>query len=233
MAEDDPLDHECETGVAPTELGGAIVETGPQLAYSAEMEALDYPEPASRVRVGLIAASIVAVAGLVVGAVLFVGRGRHESATAVAAPSSTPTTGAAPLQLGASAPPAPLPVTITTVIVQSTAAPKSVASKASRPPPKAARVMSTWTYDIQWRGTAGIAVIEYGGGTSRHRYITNGVNPGMGTGWTGDLIGVDPVITPDIESASCTLYVDGQVAKTSSAVQGDGHDVECVVRLAP
>ena len=38
----EPVDHECETGLAPTELG-AVVETGPQLAYSAEMEALDYP----------------------------------------------------------------------------------------------------------------------------------------------------------------------------------------------
>lgn len=231
MSKDDSVDHDAETRCGATELGAAIAETGPQLAYSDETEMLDYPEPASKARVGLIAGAIVTGAALVVGTVLFVGWNRHDTES-VAASSPTQTTSATPSQLAASVPPPPPPpVTITTVIVQSTVAPKSIASKAPPPPAQAARVMSTWTYDVQWRGTAGIAVIEYGGGTSRHRYIVNGINPGTGTGWTGDLIGVDPVITPDIESASCTLYVDGQVAKTSSAVQGDGHDVECVVRL--
>ncbi|WP_020102679.1 hypothetical protein [Mycobacterium sp. 360MFTsu5.1] len=137
MSGDVPVDHECETGVAPTELGGAIVETGSQLAYSDETEVLDYPEPVSRVRVGLIAGGIVAVAGMVVGAVLFVGWNRHETASALVVSSPTQTTSVAPLQLGASAPPAPPPppVTITTVIVQ---APPSVSTKTAPVPTPAA-----------------------------------------------------------------------------------------------
>ncbi len=228
----EPVDHECETGVAPTELGGAIVETGPQLAYSDETEVFDYPEPVSKARVALIAACIVAVAGLVVGAVLFVGWDRHETAAPIVASSPTPTTSAAPLQLGASAPPAPPPpVTITTVIVQSTVAPKSITPKAPPPPPQAARVMSTWTYDVRWGGAPGIVVTEHGSDGPRTVYVANGAALGMGTGWTGELIGADPILEAPATWASCTLYVDGRVAKTSYAVRGDGNDVSCLVRL--
>ena len=52
-----------------------------------------------------------------------------------------------------------------------------------------------------------------------------------GIGFTGDVIGVDPIITGSITWASCTLYVDGQVAASDYATRGDGHDVACLVRL--
>lgn len=43
MAGNEPVDPAALTQCGATELGVAIPETGPQLAYSAEMEALDYP----------------------------------------------------------------------------------------------------------------------------------------------------------------------------------------------
>lgn len=161
MSGDVPVDHECETGVAPTEFGGAIVETGPQLAYSDETEVFDYPEPVSKARVALIAGSIVAVAGLVVGAVLLVGWDRHETTAPVAA-STTQTTSAAPLQLGASAPPAPPPppVTITTVIMQ---APPTVSTKvAPTPTPAAPQWVSIYDQQLFNRLTGqGITIQDY------------------------------------------------------------------------
>jgi hypothetical protein len=216
------IDHDALTLCGPTELG-AVVETGPQLAYSIETEVLDYPEPVSRLRVGLIAVAIVAVAGLVVGAVLFVGHSRRADPTPVAATATTTTTVA---PIGAPPPPPPPPVTVTTVIVQST-----VAQKAPPPPPKAARTMSMWTYDVRWGGAPGISVVEYGSDGPRQTYVVNGANLGMGNGWTGELIGVDPILEGPLTWASCTLYVDGRVAKTSFAARGDGNDVSCLVRL--
>lgn len=215
------VDHDAETQCGATELGVAIEATGPQLAYSEELPILDYPEPASRARVALITGGIVLVAGLVVGGVLFFGRARHEAPTPVAATATTTTT-VSPV---AAPPPAPPPpVTITTVIVQSTVAQKT-------PTPQAARTLSTWTYDVKWGGAPGISVIEHGYGTTHQSYVVNGASLGSGTGWTGDLIGVDPILEEPLTWASCTLYVDGRVAKTSFATRGDGNDVSCLVRL--
>lgn len=221
MTED--VDHDAETQCGATELGAAIVETGPQLAYSIETEVLDYPEPVSRLRVALIAGGIVAVAAIAAGVVLAVGKTRQEAPAAfVAAP--TTTTIATPVAAPPPPPPAP-PVTVTTVIVQST-----VAQKMPPPPPQAARVQSTWTYELQWGGAPGISVIEHAGGVTRTRYVTGGYT-GIGTGWTGEVVGVDPILEEPLTWATCTLYVDGQMAKTSAAVRGDGHDVSCLVRL--
>jgi hypothetical protein len=216
------VDHDAETQCGQTELGAAIIETGPQLAYSKELEVLDYPEPVSRLRVALIAGGIVAVAGLVVGGVLFVGHSKHADPAPIAATATTTTV--APVAATPPPPPAP-PVTVTTVIVQST-----VAQKMSPPPPQAARVQSTWTYELQWGGAPGISVIEHAGGVTRTRYVTGGYT-GIGTGWTGEVVGVDPILEEPLTWATCTLYVDGQMAKTSAAVRGDGHDVSCLVRL--
>lgn len=220
------VDHDAMTAAGPTELGAAIPETGPQLAYSEETEVLDYPEPVSRLRVALIAVGIMAVAAIAVSAVLVVGRTRQEApAASVAAP--TTSTSATPQPLGASSAPttASTPVTVTTVIVQST-----VAQKKPPPPPQAARVQSTWTYELQWGGAPGISVIEHAGGVTRTRYVVGGYT-GIGTGWTGEVVGVDPILEEPLTWATCTLYVDGRMAKTSAAVRGDGHDVSCLVRL--
>lgn len=162
MAGNEPVDPAALTQCGATELGVAIPETGPQLAYSAEMEALDYPEPVSKARVALIAGSIVAVAGLVAGVVLFVGWNRRETTAPVAA-STTQTTSAAPLQLGASAPPAPPPppVTITTVIVQ--APPPAISTKAAPPTtPAAPQWVSIYDQQLFNRLTGqGIAIQDY------------------------------------------------------------------------
>lgn len=102
-----PVDHNAPTMAAPTELG-AVVETGPQLAYSIETEVLDYSEPVSRVRVGLVAGGIIAAAAIAVGAVLAIGNARHETTAPIPmVDRSTPL--ASPL------PPAPA---VTTVIIQ-------------------------------------------------------------------------------------------------------------------
>lgn len=121
--------------------------------------------------------------------------------------------------------PPPPPVTVTTVVVE---------SKVAVPPPPQARpvpVMSRWSYDVRWGGVYGITVIEHAGGSSQPRYVTGGENLGMGTGWTGDVIGADPVIDSSIGWAECTLYIDGVVAKKDYAASGDGHDVSCLMRL--
>lgn len=91
--------------------------------------------------------------------------------------------------------------------------------------------MSTWTYDVNWGGSPTLAVLELSAAGSVPVTIFGGQRIGSGTGWTGDLIGVDPIIDGPITWASCTLYVDGVVAKTDRAVAGDGHDVSCLVRL--
>ncbi len=164
MSEPDAVDHDAETQCGATELGVAIVETGPQLAYSAELPALDYPEPVSRLRVGLIAAGIVMAAAVAVGAVLVVGRTRHEAPAAVALPTSTT---AAPTEqpLGASLPPAPPPPaslpTVTTVIVQ---APPSVITK-SAPVPTPAAPQWVSIYDQQLFNRLagqGVNIMDYG-----------------------------------------------------------------------
>ncbi len=154
MIED--LDHDALTAAGPTELGAAIIETGPQLAYSVETEVLDYPEPVSRLRVGLTAGSIVAAAAVVVGAVLLVGRARHETPGATASPTTTtvaPTLVVAP-------PPPPLP-TVTTVIVQ---APPSVITKAPpAPTPAAPQWVSIYDQQLFNRLTGqGVNVPDYG-----------------------------------------------------------------------
>ncbi len=152
------VDHDAETQCGATELGAAIVETGPQLAYSAEFEVLDYPEPVSRLRVALIAGGIVAAAALAATAVVVVGRTRHE--TPAVPPSPTTTTTEQPL--GASLPPAPPPPvslpTVTTVIVQ---APPSVITKA--PPPAPVPQLVDYDQQLFNRLTAqGIHVPDYG-----------------------------------------------------------------------
>ena len=143
----------------PTELGAAIVETGPQLAYSEELEVLDYPEPVSRVRVALIAGGIVAVAGLVVGAVLFVGHSRRTDPTPLAATPSLTTT-PAPIGAPPPAPPPPPPVTVTTVVVQ---APPAVSTKAApAPTPAAPQWVSIYDQQLFNRLTGqGITIQDY------------------------------------------------------------------------
>lgn len=91
--------------------------------------------------------------------------------------------------------------------------------------------MSTWTYDVNWGGSPTLAVLEYSATGAVPVTIVADERIGTGTGFTGDLIGVDPIIDGPITWASCTLYVDGVVAKSDSAVRGDGHDVSCLVRL--
>lgn len=98
------------------------------------------------------------------------------------------------------------------------------------------RHMSTWTYEVRWGGPAGmplpsIAVIEHAGAQTRTIYAGDGGDPGSGTGWTGDLVGADPVISGLITWASCKLYINGVVAKSDFATAGDGHDVSCLARL--
>lgn len=118
----EPVDHEALTQCGATELGVVIPETGPQLAYSEELPTLDYPESASPVRVGLIAAAIIATAGLGVGAVLIGGHLKHADPTPVAAPSTAQVT--PPVAPTLAAP------TVTTVIVQ---APPSTVTQEAKP----------------------------------------------------------------------------------------------------
>lgn len=99
----EPVDHDAWTQAGPTQL--APHESG-ELAYSSEIATVDY-QPASNVRVGLIAVSILAVATLIVVAVWFVDR-QHREAPPVAAPVVSTII----------APPLPLPpATITTVVM--------------------------------------------------------------------------------------------------------------------
>lgn len=157
MSED--VDHDAPTQCGATELGVAIPETGPQLAYSEELPALDYPEPMSRVRVALIAGGIVAVAGLVVGAVLFVGHSRRTDPTPLAATPSLTTT-PAPIAAPPAAPPPPPPVTVTTVVVQ---APPAVSTKAApAPTPAAPQWVSIYDQQLFNRLTGqGITIQDY------------------------------------------------------------------------
>jgi hypothetical protein len=122
MSGDVPVDHECETGVAPTELGGAIAETGPQLAYSAENEVIDYPQPVSKARVGLIAGGIVAAAGLVAGVVFVVGRPQSTRLAPAAAPAPSTVLSTVDAQ-----PQLPPPAAVTTVIIQAPIPPQQTA----------------------------------------------------------------------------------------------------------
>ena len=150
-----PVDHDALTQAGPTELG-AIVETGPQLAYSVDTDMFDYPEPASRVRVGLIAAGIVAAAGLVVGGIVLVGHSKHTDPTPVAATPTVATTTVAPM--AAPPPPAPPPVTITTVIVQSTVAQKAPPA----PTPATPQWVSSYDQQLFNRLSAqGVTVKDY------------------------------------------------------------------------
>ena len=77
----------------------------------------------------------------------------------------------------------------------------------------------------------GFIVIEHAGAQTRTIYAGDGGDPGSGTGWTGDLVGADPVISGLITWASCKLYINGVVAKSDFATAGDGHDVSCLARL--
>lgn len=204
----------------PTELAGAA-EAETQSAYAWALdEAEDYPTQRitpRRITSVAIAASLVAIAGAGVIAYVHL-RGRPAPAP-VAAPTTTTTT-TTPV---AAPQPSQPPVTVTTVVIQ--------------PPPPApqaapiAPVMSNWTYEVNWGGAPTITVIEHASGQTRTRYVSSGEYLGVGTGWTGDLIGADPVIDGAITWATCTLYVDGVAAKSDSAVRGDGHDVSCLVRL--
>lgn len=148
----EPFDHEAMTQAGPTELGAAVgVE--PQLAYSDETEVLDYPEPVSRARVGLIAGGIVTVAAVVAGAVLLIGHSRRTDPTPVAA---TPTSTTTPPV--AAPPPPPPPPTVTTVIVQQ---PPATVTQAT-PTPAAPQWVSI--YDQQLFNKLigqGVAVSDY------------------------------------------------------------------------
>jgi len=158
MSENESVDHEALTQCGATELGVAIPETGPQLAYSEELPVLDYPEPVSRVRVALIAGGIVAVAGLVVGAVLFVGHSRRADTTPLAAtPSPTPPT---PVAAPPPAPPPPPPVTVITTVIQ---APPAISTKAApAPTPAAPQWVSIYDQQLFNRLTGqGITIQDY------------------------------------------------------------------------
>lgn len=146
---EESIDHDAMTQVGPTELG-VVVSTGPQLAYSDETEVLDYPEPASHARVGLIAGGIVVAAAVAVGAVLWAGRAGHDSPAPVAAPSSTTTTVAPP----------PPPPPITTVIVQP---PSTVTQTPSTPTPAAPQWVSIYDQQLFNKLTGqGINIPDYG-----------------------------------------------------------------------
>lgn len=214
-----------EAAAAPTELAGvAEADTMSAYAWSEDDGYEDEPTPlrpflVTSAAVG-VSLCLVAVAG-----VLGYRYATDEAPQPVALTAPATTTVIAPTPKAAPPVPPPPPVTVTTVVVE---------SKVAAPPPPQARpapVMSRWSYDVRWGGVYGITVIEHAGGSSQPRYVTGGENLGMGTGWTGDVIGADPVIDPSIGWAECTLYIDGVVAKKDFAASGDGHDVSCLMRL--
>lgn len=229
------MGDDVETGVADsaesveaaaaTELAG-VAEADTMSAYAWSLDEPDVYEDERQWPYWVTTAAVAAAAGLVtmagVLAYVHLVRDRSHSVAAQAATTTSPavTPKAAPRPL-----PPPPPVTVTTVVVESkVAAPPP-------PPPLPAPLMSRWSYDVRWFGAPGITVIEHAGGQSQPRYVGPGDNLGMGTGWTGEVIGADPIISGSITWAECTLYIDGVLAKQDQASVGDGHDVSCLMRL--
>lgn len=99
------------------------------------------------------------------------------------------------------------------------------------PPSNAFVRMVTWSYAVNWFGTSDFMLVdEYGGGGVHTEAVINGFTTGIGTAYSGEVIGVDPNITasPGVEWASCTLYIGGTAVLSDSAARGDGTDVECL-----
>ncbi|AEK08279.1 hypothetical protein CONSTELLA_212 [Mycobacterium phage Constella] len=96
--------------------------------------------------------------------------------------------------------------------------------------PQANAAVSSWNYTVRWGGaTPTLPVILHGPYGQTFHTVTNGDYYALdGYGFTGDIVGVDPVITGPISWASCTLYVDGVAVATDYATKGDGHDVACL-----
>lgn len=221
---DDEHDNPTEVASELTELAG-VAEADTQSAYAWSLDDGVDEEPDRKRPFFIVAGAVCASLSLAAIAGVLGYRFATDEAPIPVAVSAPATTSARPAPMAAPPAPPPPPVTVTTVVVESKVA------LPPPPPPRLAPVMSRWSYDVRWGGMYGITVIEHAGGHSQPRYVTGGENLGMGTGWTGDVIGADPVIDPSISWAECTLYIDGVMAKRDYASSGDGHDVSCLMRL--